>query len=234
MNATQRLYQLQETELESARLAQQKKQIESALADDAAVKRYRRILEEVQTALKPLRQRFSELEHQLEANQNKQHATEDRLYSGTIKNPKELQDMQQEVESLKAWRAQLEERMLETMVAVEETEEANKVAQTQFDQAVASAASRNSELHEQLSEIQMRLQANKGQQEKLRDEVPPALLTEYERAKPQKAQRPLSLLNGDTCTVCGVAQVESVVRAVRSGQEVTRCRNCQRILVQVD
>jgi len=234
MNAIQRLYQLQETELESARLAQQKQQIESALADDAAVKRYRDILNKVQAELKPLRQRFSELEHQLEANQNKQRATEERLYSGNIKNPKELQDMQLEVESLKTWRAQLEERMLETMLAVEEAEEAFRAAQKQFDAAVTSAASRNSELHERLSEIHLRLQANESQQKKLRGEISPVLLTEYEVAKPKKAQRPLSLLNGDTCTVCGVAQVESVVRAVRSGQEVTRCRNCQRILVQVD
>ncbi|MCZ7668056.1 MAG: hypothetical protein M5U34_13110 [Chloroflexi bacterium] len=48
--------------------------------------------------------------------------SEDRLYSGKVKNPKELKDLQSEIKSLGRRREALEDDILETMVLIEDAE----------------------------------------------------------------------------------------------------------------
>src|SRR5690606_19989334 len=116
------LYHLQQIDLEILRHRKRLKEIATALGDSAVVQDAQVQLTSAQEQLKPLRTKMRNLETELQTNTQKAKSTEDRLYSGSVKNPKELQDMQLEIDSLKKRNAELEELLLEQMVLVDEAE----------------------------------------------------------------------------------------------------------------
>jgi hypothetical protein len=169
---------------------------------------------------------------QIKGTQQKRERTEKRLYSGTVKNPKELEDMQQEIASLKKWTRELEDRMLEAMVAVEEAEADLQSAQENLRDVTDSAAAENKDLLNEKQTIETEL-------DDLADERPQAVeridndkLGLYNKMRPKKAGRPLARIKpDDSCAACGVRQNAVVAQNVRQSGDLIRCGNCERILV---
>ena len=62
------------------------------------------------------------LETEIADLERKSKVASDRLYSGAVKNPKELSDLQHQIESMGRHRSTLEETLLETMLELEEAE----------------------------------------------------------------------------------------------------------------
>src|SRR5262245_5981145 len=75
--------------------------IKAALANDERVAVATRAVEAVTQALNPWQTRARNLDLEIKSVAEKNKATEQRLYSGRVSNPKELGDMQGEIESLK-------------------------------------------------------------------------------------------------------------------------------------
>jgi predicted nucleic acid-binding Zn-ribbon protein len=59
----------------------------------------------------------TDLNLELNSLEDKANRSEQRLYSGSVKNPKELSDLQHEIESLGRRQSALEEELLEVMIA---------------------------------------------------------------------------------------------------------------------
>jgi len=113
------LYQLQEVDLELESNEQALRQIAGQLGESQAVVSTRNKIVLEEQRLEELGRQQQSVEWEIDDITSKLASVEEELYSGRIRNPKELASLQQEIEGLKAKRNQLEDKALEIMDQVE-------------------------------------------------------------------------------------------------------------------
>ncbi len=230
MTQAQALLQLQNIELAIRQKRKRLQEIDDILNDNAAVTAARQQVKKVEAELKPLRARLLDLELEVQTNETKQKSTEEKLYSGTVKNPKELTDLQREIEALKNWREELENRMLELMMEIEDVEATLTAAQANLKQVQEAAASKHQSLLDEKAELEQALAQAMEQYRAAQATIDEDVLKIYKDMRPQKGYRPVAVLDGPNCGVCGVAQTTATLQAVRHGNQLVYCSNCGRIL----
>jgi hypothetical protein len=231
MSQPQALYRLQEADMGILRAQQRLKQIADLLANDETLQQAQAQVAAAHKQLSPLKARLRNLEHEIQSNELKTRTAEQQLYSGAIKNPKEMQDVQQEIESLKRWHSELENTLLETMLVAEEAE----AALGQSEEHLAAVVSSRSDEHQRLlgeqSQSQASLEEFKLRRQQVLTEIAPENLKIYTTMRARKNHQPVALMQGNICSVCGVAQTVAIEREVRQGIKLVTCSNCERILV---
>ncbi len=226
------LYQLQQIDLKILSHRKRLGEIASALKDRTDIVQAEQAVETARKALAPVRTKSRDLELEIQSNTQKAKAAEDRLYSGKVKSPKELQDMQQEIESLKHRKEQLEEILLETMIAVEEAESALEDSETTLNTITAAWESDHRDLLAEQSDLEQQIENLQQQREKALAPITEESLKRYNSMRKQKANQPISPMRQGSCSVCGMEQTMAVQQAVRRG-ETTTCENCGRILADI-
>ncbi|MCS6836051.1 MAG: hypothetical protein NZ750_08545 [Anaerolineae bacterium] len=216
-----------------ARKRKRLEEIAQLLSDSQAVQAAQAALQAAEARLKPLKTRQRDLELQLQSARQKHKATEERLYSGAVRNPKELQDMQQEIATLRRRDAELQDQELEVMVAIDEAQAEVSAAQAHLEQAQAQLAERHGELFAEKLALERDLGQLEGQRQQISSTIQPEHLKLYASLKPGKGGHPVASLKGTHCSACGIEQTSVVVKAVKSGEPFTYCTNCRRILVFV-
>ena len=119
MTTAKQLYRLQEVDLELESNEQALNQIVSQLGESEAIARTQDKLALEQQHLEELKRQQHSIEWEIDDLDTKLKTVEEQLYSGRIKNPKELTNLQHEVDGLKVRRAQFEDKALEIMEQVE-------------------------------------------------------------------------------------------------------------------
>lgn len=233
MNTAQTLYQLQSVELELIANKRRLRAIEASLEDSQTVQAAKQALEQAAGSFKPVKAHYNDIEHQIQSNQEKLTQTEARLYSGSVTNPKELQDMQQEVESLRKWRTEWDERLLVAMEDLENAQENLDLHQAQYDEALEAAAAGNAELLTEREQINAQNPLLEERRQEIAATIDRETLNTYVNLRRTKGNRAVSIIEDDTCSVCGVSQIATVTKAVRAGDELIYCSNCGRILVDM-
>ena len=231
MSLADSLLQLQELELALVRGQKRLQEITAALADDAQVSAALAGAQAAEKALSPLRTKARDLELEIQANSQKARASEDQLYSGKVKNTKEMRDMQAEIEALKRRNAELEETLLETMMSVEEAEATQTDAEAKLSDVRASQASDQLALTDEQSALQTQVARLKEQRKTALTAIPADVLARYTALRQPKNNQPVAVLQGESCGVCGVEQTMAIVRQVQLQQSLVTCLSCGRILV---
>lgn len=209
-----------------ARLAE----IKAILGKDEQVVEARNQLEAAEKALKPWHTRARDLDLEIQSVAQKIKTTDQTLYSGKISNPKALQDMQDEIASLKRRQSQLEDQLLEAMLQGEEGQTAVAGTQKQLNEVQALWKGTQVDL---LAE-QQRLESEVATLEAQRKEAAAAIdrdsLNSYETLRAKKHGQAVALMEGDSCIFCGVEQTSMIAQKVRQGKELIYCGSCGRIL----
>ena len=115
-----KLYRLQQTDTQIDQLKNRLDQIEIEIQDDVALRNAEKNAERTEKELQESRRLFRIADDNLQKQKSKIKSTESRLYSGNVKNPKELQDLENESVSLKRFLSVLEDRYLEALLHEEE------------------------------------------------------------------------------------------------------------------
>ena len=105
MTQAEALFHLQEIDLQLIQAQKRLTEIATDLADNKTILEAQTQVEAAQKTLTPLQTRARNLELEIQSTSEKIRLTDQQLYSGKIRNPKELQEMQQEIQSLTAWQA---------------------------------------------------------------------------------------------------------------------------------
>jgi predicted nucleic acid-binding Zn-ribbon protein len=230
MSRAASLLQLQIIDLEldahRARLAA----IQAALSDDPALREAQRGTVEAEAQLHAARVELQNLEFDAIALNEKIGEISERMYNGGVTNPKQLQELQQDLESLKRRRAALEERQFEALVAVESAE----VRQNGVQHALQQAEAHTAEAHGSLVDERNRLQTDVARLEQGREAVLGSIGAAdrdvYAQLRQSKRGRPVTRLEDGMCASCGVAPSSSRIQSARQGNELVLCGNCGRIL----
>ncbi|MDE0609588.1 MAG: hypothetical protein OXH77_06740 [Anaerolineaceae bacterium] len=233
MNPALQLYQLQQLEQSALQARRRLQVIAQELADDAEIQYSEALCQEIRDLLRPLRNQLRDLELETAGNEEKIRSTGELLYSGTVKSPREMQDMQLEVASLTRRNGDLETRSLETMLAIEEAE--SRMAEA--EQALREVIGRRGDAHHELilerDTLVNSLPDLERQRKGALENIQPELQRQYEALKPRKGGQPVARMEGNSCTLCGVAQNITAEREVQQGRRLVTCTNCGRILVAV-
>ena len=157
--------------------------------------------------------------------------SEKRLYSGEVKNPKELADLQAEVAALRRRRQNLEDSLLETMIEREEAETAHARAQKHLDETQAHWSDRQAELVAEQETLQGELAKIEQAQAGLLPSIEPGDLAVYQALRRRKGGQVIVQVRDGACGGCGLAISPSLEWQLRQG-ELVHCGNCERIIVR--
>ncbi|MFQ5997640.1 MAG: zinc ribbon domain-containing protein [Dehalococcoidales bacterium] len=228
MSVAKQLYQLQEVDLEIESNEQTLQRLNSQLGEN-------RVLVETQTRLTSEQRRLDELKHQQHSAEweiddlvSKITTTEEQLYSGRIKNPKELTNLQHEVELLKAKRDQLENRALEIMGQVELAEANVATTGSEFNKLEAEWHRQQQQLSVEIEALKSKLSVLGQKRQLISGEIEPQAVAVYDKLRKQKGQAVAKVEQG-ICRGCRISLPSSELQQVRSGNLV-QCSSCGRIL----
>lgn len=225
------LYRLQEIELNLIQRQKRVSEITAALTNNQAVISAQAEVAAAENVLNPLQRKTRQLEAEIQANNIKVQQTDEQLYSGRVRNPKELQDLQNEIKSLKKRNSELEDTLLENMMVVEEAESVLAEKQSLLKNTLADGESAHTQLLAEQEKLKAEYAVFQQRRQQVLPEVEPENLKIYNALRPKKNNQPVALLVDESCTACRVEQEMAIVQEVRRGQKLTFCTNCGRILL---
>jgi len=224
------LYRLQQidSQLDSARISLLS--IENKLSDDATVVSAREQLSQAELSHQAELKKLHEAEKKSLDTRIKMEQSEASLYGGKIQNPKELQDLQNEIASLKRLMSTLEDKQLEAMMAVEETEakllQANNLVKEIQGKQIEQNASLVGEKNKLLAQIE-RLEAERSATS---PPISAPEMTLYEQLRKNRNGVAVAKISSRGCTACGATLTAALVQSIQSTGQLIRCPTCGRIL----
>ena len=228
MNIPRQLYQLQEIDQELESNEKALGEVTSQLGDSEEVIGTREQLAREQRLLEELGQKQRSVEWEIEDLSGKLAASEKDLYSGRIRNPKELSNLEQETKVLKTQRNRLEEKALEIMDQVEMAEKNISRISSELKALETEWHNQQQQLNANLEEIKSTLSRLKDRRQLLAAEVDPAAIEIYHQIKRQRGTAVAKVEQG-ICRGCRISLPVTEVQQTRSGNLV-RCSSCGRIL----
>ena len=158
----------------------------------------------------------------------------DRMDKGLITNPKDLERMQHELQSLERRIASLEDDELEVMARVEDAQREldSLTAQVQAaDERLATLATARDEKQAEIDAVLAKATAERATAV---EGMPEDLMALYEKLRAQKGGVGAAALHQRRCTGCqlGIDTAELAVIKRAPSNEVIRCEECSRILVR--
>lgn len=158
----------------------------------------------------------------------------DRIDQGLISNPKDLQNMQHELESLDRRITSLEDTELEIMEALEEGQGSLRLLTEKVDATDSRLADLAATRDARFVEIDASLGAIVTERELVVVEVPADLLALYDRLRESKGGIGAAELRARRCNGCQLTLDNAELAVIKGlpADEVVRCEECQRILVR--
>jgi predicted nucleic acid-binding Zn-ribbon protein len=230
MNRSHLLYRLQTIDLEIDNGKRRLREVQADLGESEELRQARRALQKAEDELSRWRTTLRDLELETRSLTAKITSVEERLYSGRVTNPKELANLQDEISYLRRRRSDLEDRQLEAMVEVEEHEAEVDSKKASLAQIETEWTQTQKQLTEEQSELEERLAHLKKERDKLERSIRAEDLALYGELCSRKDGRAVALLQGEVCQACRVTLPTSRVQETRSGDSLSFCSSCQRIL----
>ena len=228
MSVARQLYQLQEIDTEIADEERRLGQVNSLLGDDEVVVVVQQKLDMEKEKRGELQHQQRSLEGEIDDLAAKIKKGEDELYSGRVNNPKELSNLQHEVELLKSKRDQLETKDLELMERVESVEAGMAALQGELKEVTAEWQREQEQLKKEKAALESSLDDLNRKRQALAAEIEAKAVTLYEQLRKNKGFAVARVEQG-ICRGCRISLSSSELQQTRSGSLV-QCGSCNRIL----
>jgi predicted nucleic acid-binding Zn-ribbon protein len=155
---------------------------------------------------------------------------ESNLYSGHIKNPKELQDLQKEIAGIKRNLAAMEDHQLEQMLSVEALQTNVEVAQKEYAAIQGKVISENATLKTEFLTLQKELDNLNAQRLAVLPGIDPSSLNLYDSLRVKRSGLAVSQVIENACDTCGSSLTPGLAQSVRTSNLLVLCPMCGRIL----
>jgi len=228
MSVAKQLYELQEVDLAFESREQALEQVTGKLGENKAVL-------DARSKLASENQRREELRHKqhslvLEINDvtTKIANAEEELYSGRTKNPKELANLQHEIEILKAKRSELEDRTIEVMEQVEAAVTNVGAIKSELEILEAEWQAEQEKLKADKARLEAELVSLRQRREAVSSQVVPEVIAFYCELQKGKGTA-VAMVEQGVCRGCRLSLSNAELQRARSG-DLTQCSSCGRIL----
>jgi predicted nucleic acid-binding Zn-ribbon protein len=230
MSQSSNLYRLQQIDSQLDLAQTRLQEIETALRENTALQRALEDHRAAEENLKGEQQTLYHAEVAVGDQRIKIEQSESMLYSGKVKNPKELQDLQNEVAALKRHLTVLEDRQLESMLTVEEAESTLKNASIVLDDTRARSSENQSRLRGEQSSLVVQVQRLEIERQAAASAIQPQDIDLYEQLRKQRRGVAITRIADKTCSACGTTLTPALIQSAHSPNQLTRCPSCSRIL----
>ena len=228
MGLAKQLYELQELDLAIEGGEQSLARAKGQLGESAAVLRVREELAAETGRLEELQKKQHTLEWEIDDLGAKIKGFEEELYSGRIKNPKELANLQQDVQSLKAKRSGLEDKAIEVIEAVEAANASVAGVGKELEVKEAEWRREQEKLAAEITELTASLAKLREKREQLVAGIDAEAVTTYCDLRKRKGVA-IARVEQGVCRGCRLSLSNAELQRVRGGNLV-ECSSCGRIL----
>jgi uncharacterized protein len=230
MSAALGLFRLQQVDSQLDHAHARLKAIQQTLENDEELRRYTEQCAAADKQYKETERLLTLSEQEVERQRIKLQQTEASLYGGLVHNPKELQDLQKDVVSLKKHLETLEDRQLEAMDAAEKAENELKKAQTDLERVKVSKGDQFRSLSEESTVLNRDLDRFSSERLAVMKDLTSPALSSYEQIRKLRRGLAVTRLSDGSCAACGTTLTASQQQNARSSSQLFYCPSCGRIL----
>jgi len=189
---------------------------------------------DAQIVVDDLTEEQSKIDADVEQGRTRRTRDQERIDRGEIANPKDLQHMLSELESLQRRIGTLEDQELEVMEQVETAQRELDALTVQLTEADARLATLSGSRDEKVAEIDAELERVVGERAPIAAGLPDDLLALYDKLRVQKGGVGAAALRARTCEGCHISIDPAELAQIKAAgsDQVIRCEECQRILVR--
>jgi len=230
MSAALSLYRLQQVDSQIDQAQSRLRAIRQTLDNDDELRAAVNQSEAAADKLKDAERLFKQSEQDVEKQRIKLQQTEASLYGGLVHNPKELQDLQKDVVSLKRHLETLEERELQVMEVVEAAEKEVENSNVSLTRLKASRGDQFQVLTDESEIIRKDLERLSSERSAVVTDLAAQALSDYEQLRKQRRGLAVTTVSDNACSACGTTLTPSQEQSAHSTSQLFHCPSCGRIL----
>ena len=230
MNTGFQLFQLQSIDSEVDAAHKRIEEIDLAISNNRLVEQAEKQLAKSETEVKKIKTNFNDIDHDIQQKNIKKSQSEANLYGGKVTNPKELQDIQLEIASLKKILSELDDKLMEALITLESAEENAKNKQTKLKQAKSQFETEKSMLVAEKNKLNHSLENLDMKRSSLLIQIKGEIFETYNKLRVSKNGFAVAQLQDDSCSACGAFLTAGQCQQARSPSQLFICPNCGRIV----
>jgi predicted nucleic acid-binding Zn-ribbon protein len=230
MSAALGLYRLQQVDSQIDQIQARLKVIQETLENDVELKASIEQCNASDKKHKEVERALKLAEAEVQKQRIKIEQTDASLYGGHVHNPKELQDLQKDVASLKRHLETLEERELEAMLAVESAEKELGLAQTELERLKSSRGDQNRDLTREIESLRKDRERLDSERKAIMGNIENKTVGVYDQLRQQRRGIAVTTLSDGSCAACGTTLTPSQQQNARSTSQLFHCPTCGRVL----
>lgn len=226
-----KMYELQKVDLTWEKVRRRLSQIKLMLVESDEVRTLRQQVAATEADLHRWHAQQTDAELESQSLASRITATEQRLMGGQVRNPKELESLQANLEALQRQRATVESQAVEALLKVEELTIRLGQEQAILQAAIQKWSAGQAELIEEETKLKRAYAQLKKQRESSAAALGTEMLQRYENLRQRKGGVAVAPIQQSMCGACHVQVPTGVASTARNPDaNPTLCPSCGRIL----
>jgi predicted nucleic acid-binding Zn-ribbon protein len=230
MNQAFHLYQLQKVDLQIINIQNRIDQIEAIIAKEDRIEKAEGMLRIAIQKLDKTKKELRGLEEIGKSIRTDIETNEASMYSGKVRNPKELADIQQKVNFDKKNRDKNDDAQLDLIMEIENREPEIIELQKLLQQVQSEVATSHSLLLGEKSQLEKQKATLETERHAKSTSINEDSLSIYSRLLKQKHGTAVALVEERSCASCGEPLTPAEWQLARSSAAMSFCSSCGRIL----
>ena len=229
VNLGKRLYDLQQFDLRLEKTAEMLSQVEHQLNHNQALEQAKADLEAIQKDQAALQEKQRAAEYTVDDLQAKLKPIQQKLFAGSISNPKELGAMQQQANQIKSHIREEEDKVLDMMGQAEALQNAAAAKAASVDSIEREWSEKRNQLLAEQADLLAAADSERKKKDEILNQIDPAHLQLYEKLRQQKQGNAVAKIEQGRCQGCKITIPVSELSQARAG-ELVQCGSCSRVL----
>jgi len=230
MSLNLNLFRLQQADTQCDRINSRLTTILNLLQDNKGVMSAAARHQESLEAIARARTQMDEADATLTAHRIKLEQLEASLYSSTGHSPKELQDLQNDITSMRKYTPEHENRLLESMQIYEDCQSAVADALSAKQAAESRSESGNSALIAEQKDLKKQLDSTLAERTAILASIPTSEQEMYSDLRQRKRGIAVAKVEDNGCSICGAGMTAAQIQEIKQGKNLSHCPTCGRIL----
>jgi len=230
VNTARQLYELQAVDLDIEVKVEALASVEGRLGESVTILEARAVLAKEQERLAELEKDQRLGEGEVDDLRSRVALLEQKLYGGSVKNPKELIDLQEQVEHLKKASRDGEDKVLDIMAEMEATQTRISARTRELTRMEENWLQEQSHLSQERIDLIASLSRLEQKREEIVSRIDSASLELYQNLRGKGQGRAVAKVEQGMCQGCRIVLPMSKLQQVRIAQELMQCSSCERIL----
>lgn len=230
MSKGKQLYELQEVDLEIDAKRERLTQVMGRLGESEVLDEAHLSLARDEEKLVELQRIQREVEREVEDLQAKAAVATDKLYGGTVKNPKELSSLQEQLSNFRRKIGEGDDKTLDIMSEVEAAQKDVSIKRSEVAKIEEGWQAEQASLSQEQTELSAALSTLEQKRKELASKLDTVSLELYEDIRQKRQGRAVAKLERGMCQGCRIALPMSELQRARMGQELVQCGSCERVL----